>query len=205
MGSGAEFIVDDSKRIFQPRRGFESLRRGCEALADSAWQSFRLIDVPEFNRLVAQQGNKANLLSCASLELAAALLCAHPTQGATLTFDRHGGRRRYGPLLSEVFSDVVVVEEGKKVSRYRARLGQWSLEIAFLTRGDANFLEVALASMRAKLEREIAMQAFNESWCLKFPGLRPTQGYPADAKRFLGELYLRGCAPDDLRGIIRAR
>ncbi|MBI4580486.1 MAG: hypothetical protein HY718_12335, partial [Planctomycetes bacterium] len=205
VGSGAEIIVDDSKRIFQPRRGLDGLRRGCEALVDAAWQSFRLIDVPEFNRLVAQQGNKAHLLSRASLELAAALLRAHPAQGATLTFDRHGGRRAYGPLLSEVFADVVVVEEGKKISRYGARLGESRLEIAFLTRGDASYLEVALASMRAKLEREMAMKAFNETWRTSFPGLRSTQGYPADAKRFLGELYLRGCDPEELRAIIRER
>jgi hypothetical protein len=46
------------------------------------------------------------------------------------------------------------------------------------------FLPTALASMTAKYLRELSMRAFNEFWCLRVPGLRPTAGYPGDAPRF---------------------
>ena len=46
------------------------------------------------------------------------------------------------------------------------------------------FLPTALASMTAKYLRELSMRAFNEFWCARVPGLRPTAGYPGDAPRF---------------------
>jgi hypothetical protein len=47
-----------------------------------------------------------------------------------------------------------------------------------------SFLPAALASMTAKYVRELSMRAFNEYWCARVKNLRPTAGYPADAKRF---------------------
>ena len=38
--------------------------------------------------------------------------------------------------------------------------------------------------MTAKYHRELAMRAFNDFWTTKLPGLKPTAGYPNDAKRF---------------------
>ena len=38
--------------------------------------------------------------------------------------------------------------------------------------------------MTAKYLRETAMRPFNEFWCARVPGLKPTAGYPVDAKRF---------------------
>ena len=46
------------------------------------------------------------------------------------------------------------------------------------------WLPVALASMTAKYHRELAMRAFNHFWCERVPDLKPTAGYPLDAKRF---------------------
>ena len=46
----------------------------------------------------------------------------------------------------------------------------------------------ALASMTAKYLRELSMRAFNDFWCSRVPGLRPTAGYPADARRFKTEV-----------------
>ena len=45
--------------------------------------------------------------------------------------------------------------------------------------------------MTAKYLRELAMRAFNEFWCARVPGLRPTAGYPVDARRF--KLRSREC------------
>jgi hypothetical protein len=42
--------------------------------------------------------------------------------------------------------------------------------------------------MAAKYLRELAMQAFNAYWAERLPALRPTAGYPADARRFKEEI-----------------
>ena len=38
--------------------------------------------------------------------------------------------------------------------------------------------------MASKYLRELAMQALNEFWCARVDDLKPTAGYPQDAKRF---------------------
>jgi hypothetical protein len=42
--------------------------------------------------------------------------------------------------------------------------------------------------MTAKYLRETLMRQFNLWWQQQLPGLRPTQGYPVDAKRFLADI-----------------
>jgi hypothetical protein len=38
--------------------------------------------------------------------------------------------------------------------------------------------------MTAKYVRELAMHAFNAFWSTRLPALRPTAGYPLDARRW---------------------
>ncbi len=57
-----------------------------------------------------------------------------------------------------------------------------------LPRRESGFCPSALASMTSKYVRELAMQAFNEFWVSRVPGLQPTAGYPADAKRFHAQI-----------------
>jgi hypothetical protein len=47
---------------------------------------------------------------------------------------------------------------------------------------------VALASMFAKYIREVCMKQFNAFWAKHVPGIKPTAGYPLDAKRFYEEI-----------------
>ena len=49
-------------------------------------------------------------------------------------------------------------------------------------------LPAALASMASKYLRELAMRAFNDFWRRSVDGLRPTAGYPQDAKRFKAQI-----------------
>ena len=42
--------------------------------------------------------------------------------------------------------------------------------------------------MVSKYLRELAMLAFNAFWMAQVPGLKPTAGYPVDAKRFRREI-----------------
>ena len=50
------------------------------------------------------------------------------------------------------------------------------------------YLPAALASMASKYLRELAMRALNAFWCREVPNLKPTAGYPQDAKRFKAEI-----------------
>jgi hypothetical protein len=49
-------------------------------------------------------------------------------------------------------------------------------------------LAAALASMTAKYLREISLRPFNRFWQEHVPGLKPTAGYPNDARRFKAEI-----------------
>ena len=103
--------------------------------------------------------------------------------------DKHGGRNYYAPALQQVFPEylIEVRKESRWQSIYRWGPPQRRREIHFTAKGDS-FLPTALASMVAKYIRELAMQALNQFWCERVPALRPTAGYPADARRFKEEI-----------------
>jgi hypothetical protein len=42
--------------------------------------------------------------------------------------------------------------------------------------------------MFCKYLREVCMLQFNRFWAEQVPGIRPTAGYPGDAKRFFDEI-----------------
>ena len=70
--------------------------------------------------------------------------------------------------------------------------GDKRLGVTFQVEGEDAFLPVALASMTAKLVREIAMIRFNRHWgnvwaqkCAGQVELKPTYGYRGDAQRWL--------------------
>ena len=46
----------------------------------------------------------------------------------------------------------------------------------------------AIEKMVCKYVRELSMELFNRFWQNHIPDLRPTKGYPADAKRFHSEI-----------------
>jgi hypothetical protein len=108
-----------------------------------------------------------------------------PAGPISLVCDKHGGRNRYGPLLSAHFPEwlVEVRGEGRERSIYRFGPPERRVEVCFRTKGES-CLAVALASMASKYLRELAMRAMNDYWCSRVPGLRPTAGYPQDAGRF---------------------
>lgn len=136
-----------------------------------------------FNRGVEALNSKGLLLSQTTLQLVAELLEQHPG-AAEVYCDRQGGRKDYMPLLMQVFPDYWFQERPGSPQRcsYRARAPR-ELDVHFSVGGD-RFPPTALASMLAKYLREQVMQAFNAYWRRQVPGLKPTAGYPVDAKRF---------------------
>jgi len=142
----------------------------------------RILQPREFNALLDAGFNKSDILSRATLDLAASLVRL-ASGDSVLWCDRHGGRMRYAPLLSRSFAAplVRVVTETPRVSAYHVDVA--SCRVEFCVGGESR-LPVAVASMTAKYVRELAMRAFNAWWCDTVPGLAATAGYPVDAARW---------------------
>lgn len=155
----------------------------------------KLVYPAEFNDLVDEYGSKGAALSHVTLGLARAVFTAcridtdSPRETVRITLDKHGGRNRYAALVQHWFPNTTftVIEESRPISRYR--LGE-KIELAFRSQGETE-APVALASMTAKLLREITMRGFNDYWRGQLPDLKPTAGYPVDAKRFKAQIETR--------------
>ena len=108
-----------------------------------------------------------------------------PEKSLLSNLHKHGGRNRYAGLLAEHFPEwlIEVHGEGRQRSVYRFGPRQRRVEICFQTKAESH-LPTALASMASKYLRELAMRALNAFWCARVADLRPTAGYPQDAKRF---------------------
>lgn len=141
-----------------------------------------------FNQLVDQHGSKGALLSEATMQLVRRLSDQFPARHHEVVCDRHGGRSRYDELIGAAFDDQFVfrIEETRHSSRYR----MGNMEFCFRTKAE-ELLPVALASMTAKYLRELLMDHFNTWWQQQLPGLKPTRGYPVDARRFREDVEQR--------------
>jgi hypothetical protein len=150
----------------------------------------RIVSEADFNQGLQQHGNKANLLSATSLQLARDVLHHCPTHTPIIIdFDRHGGRKRYLSLLSEYLDAdwPQVLQETAADSRYAWSQAGRPLFARFCVDGEQRY-PVAVASLASKYARELGMHCVNAYWQTQAPTLRPTAGYPVDAARFRQEL-----------------
>lgn len=138
-----------------------------------------------FNRLLAKYDSKGVVLSKLSMLLLARVLDFDASEPVLVIADKHGGRNRYDHLLEEIAGDRFIVREieGRAASSYRIEKAQ----IRFQTRAEEH-LPVAAASLFCKYVRETVMELFNDFWGARIEGLKPTKGYPVDAKRFRTEI-----------------
>ncbi len=176
--------------------GAEDLALPLAARAPAAWASDelrplglggRIVHPPAYNQALGSGLNKADL----ELELVRGLLTGLRRDAASATVvDRLGGRRYYRELVQGAWPDdlVLIEEEGPAASRYLCQRGTDAHRVAFLVDGESASPLTALASCLAKYARELHMLLFNRWFCQRHPGLRPTAGYPEDAKRWLGDL-----------------
>ena len=168
----------------------------CEARVGFHGMKAKMIDEIQFNQQLLKQGGKGKLLSVSSLELVREVLAMLPLcAGDELEIycDRHGGRQRYHELLSVIFPEYFfwIEKESPQESIYSTKQDDIAIRIRFTVGGDSH-PPTALASMLAKWLREICMTRFNRFWLDRFPEVKPTAGYPVDAKRFVEELVCRG-------------
>jgi ribonuclease HII len=178
-------------------RGAEALRLPIAATTIPTWKlpgvqpggcAGRVIHPTTYNRwlaLGAQTGaNKADL----ELDAVCGLLRNIPMAAARQAIiDRLGGRKFYRDVVASTQPSAMVLieEESAAASRYRICAPIIDHQVAFLVGGEAHSPLTALSSCLAKYARELHMQLFNAYWCAQIPGLKPTAGYPEDAKRWL--------------------
>lgn len=144
---------------------------------------------PEFNHRVAEVNSKGVVLSRETLRLV-----RESVDGASngssrpsglIVCDKHGGRNRYDDLISNAFDDGFVFRQEESRQRSVYQLGD--LQFCFRTKAE-EVLPVALASMVSKYVRELVMHQFNRFWQHDLPDLKPTKGYPMDARRFWDDI-----------------
>ena len=147
----------------------------------------RVVFPHRFNDMCEEYGNKASALSQTTLQLVRDVLQeVADDEEVYVLCDKHGGRNKYGPLLNDVFPETLAMvrHEGREESVYHLGSGNRRRELVFRAKADAGFLPTALASMVSKYLRELAMRAFNAYWTSQVQDLKPTAGYPGDARRF---------------------
>jgi len=181
-------IANDNEKIEQLSATFETvLQQHQVRLLD---MHYRSVEPEEFNQLVNRFDSKGALLSDITLRLIADQLekLSHDKDILVLC-DKHGGRNYYLDILSGFFPGefIQIVRQSRESSLYRWTSAARQLEFRFLAKGESQ-LPIALASMLAKYQRELAMIRFNDFWRSHLPELRPTAGYPEDAKRFKKEI-----------------
>ena len=146
----------------------------------------RAVDVGEFNEIYHHRRSKAAATERGLLDHLQTLHAHHQQQDYTrIVCDRQGGRMQYHSMLSQVFEHLETQEESTRASRYTQ--GD-ALGILLTPKADDAYFPVALASMAAKLVRELAMMRFNRYWSTRRAELKPTAGYVQDARRWLREM-----------------
>jgi ribonuclease HII len=147
-----------------------------------------LVPTPWFNRICDEGGSKAVVLSRGLIRLIPSCLARLPQddQPVLIQCDKHGGRNYYAGMIQEAFPDcwVVAERESAEESRYRVEMFERPVTVTFRPRADGDSVAVAVASMLCKYLREVCMRQFNRFWTGHVPGLKPTAGYPGDARRF---------------------
>ena len=196
-------LLAGENSLWSPREPFDlplecepaQLRTLGAAFSDACQLAFvRLLNVQcrpmfpaTFNRAVDTLGNKANLLSSQTLQIISKLLAETASDDVTIFCDKHGGRSRYLSLIEQHLTQQTVTTEteSRAISRYHWQQAGRRISIQFSVKGESQ-LPVAFASMVSKYVREVFMHIWNEFWQEHIDGLKPTKGYPIDAKRFHG-------------------
>ena len=149
-----------------------------------------VISVSRFNSMLMQGLNKGGLLFCTVCSLLDRLIGAYPEGNFSIVVDRLGGRKFYAQCLLEQFPlwSIRKIRENSNSSAYALFKDGRTVEIEFRVKADSSELLVSASSLVSKYIRELSMKLFNAFFSGMHPGIRPTQGYPGDADRFLRDI-----------------
>lgn len=148
------------------------------------------IDAPEFNGALEKTRSKASINTSAAFEHLLAAARRHPREDLFVALDRHGGRIHYREELAFTFpgASIRVLDETEERSAYEVRDGSRRIRAEWQVEAESSHLPVALASMAAKLVRELWMARLNRYFAQRLPELKPTAGYVEDGRRWLAEV-----------------
>jgi hypothetical protein len=148
----------------------------------------------QFNRLTDGAGSKGAVLRHGLADLVRKCWRLDGDEPLAFFIDKHGGRNTYAAMLQDAVPEgfVRAHHESRARSVYSVAGLRREVRWTFQPRADAEHFSVALASMVSKYVRELLMHEFNHFWQKHVPGLKPTAGYPGDARRFFDGI--RGAA-----------
>jgi len=148
-----------------------------------------LIDVEEWNALIAETNNKSRAHFRSYARVIGELVALLP-HGGHLVADRCGGIMRYLPALRRTFPDARIrrLREQEAESSYTVLHGERRVKISFAVGGEDRAFPTALASCMAKYVRELMLHLINEWFRERMPDLAPTAGYYRDGRRFLKDV-----------------
>jgi len=189
--------------IAHERGEIEALGERLAALARAAdvwplWYRADLVSAARINRELAledrREGTKNTWATHAVLRLAKLAVDELDAPRLTIWCDKAGGRAAYGEPLERAFvgsaSTFERIDETRDRSHYRSIApGDRRTELGFVMGGDRCDPRISWASILAKYLRELIMRSMNRYFADRMAGcaeaLRPTAGYPEDAKRFI--------------------
>lgn len=162
--------------------------QACREVGVTRWVVQSAIICPgRFNSLLQRYTSKGAVLEHALIHLLGINHQQLTDDSLTIFVDKHGGRNTYAAMIQHALPGGMVMchQEGALCSAYRIMGLKRSVQLQFQPRADTTHFVVALASMTSKYIREMLMHEFNAFWQQQVPGLPPTAGYPADARRFM--------------------
>ncbi len=139
------------------------------------------------NNLFMQNLNKSEVLLQQSGKHIRHIIDTFPDEPLRIVVDKQGGKTYYAAYLMDLLAGkwIEPIHESANSSLYKIGTDQY---IEFIPKADQREFTVALASMFSKFLRELLMDEFNHFFISKNPTLKPTAGYPEDARRFIDEL-----------------
>ena len=144
----------------------------------------------QINRAAHAHERKSALNLAAVFRLADQIRRAYSDQHPRIIVDRQGGRTAYREQLALAWphASIRILGETGRVSRYRLEFPEGPITISFEAESEEAHLPAALASMTAKLVRELHMARLNRFFSHRIPDLKPTAGYVQDGRRFVQEV-----------------
>ena len=217
---GAAVKLPHSWSIEQQRLATAMLARAMQSKrVEAVDMRARIVGETEFNDLVRDKGSKAATTMVAITEHVRRVWASKAVRSeadtVSIVCDRLGGREQYAGAIAEMLGmekqSVGVVEETPEVSQYvvqeKDEEGTRKMYLSFIVEGEKHHMPIAVASMVAKLVRELSMARFNRYWGniaeeIGEKKLVPTAGYTQDGRRWLNDV--RGMvSKEDQRALVR--
>ncbi|MFO7565028.1 MAG: hypothetical protein R6X02_20450 [Enhygromyxa sp.] len=207
--------LDEPLPIACEREELEQLGERLRACARKArvrplWYRADVISAARINRELAleqrREGTKNTWATHAVLRLAKLAVDELDAPRLAIWCDKAGGRAAYTEPLRRAFPELATASavdmplfgapatvlerlgEASERSHYRMSSSARHIELGFVMGGDRCDPRISWASILAKYLRELIMRGLNRHFAERVPDLRPTAGYPEDARRFITEL-----------------